>query len=237
VLNSDIPRFTSGALLYHPRNRWLHPTLGRWTSRDPNGLGQPVQQSWAMHGATADVSLSHPDIRASWTDGANLQQYVRGNPQMGGDEMGLFISLPGMMSTAMNMADMAADTLDQAYQGVGIGLMFASMLDAYVEAMDYDVDWALDWNQPDWLYSQSGSDGRNYGDYRIDWADDEEWLAEEDMNEPAMAGVIRIPTEFQAHTAHVGVARLVGIGDNACGKEAACGSASVNRATWRGWRS
>ena len=84
------PRLTNGGrVLYHARNRWLHPTLGRWTSRDPNGLGQPVQQSWSMHGLSTHVSLASPDIKLSWADGANLHQYVRDNPQTGGDAMGL----------------------------------------------------------------------------------------------------------------------------------------------------
>lgn len=99
-------RLVSNArLLYHARNRWLQPTLGRWTSRDPNGLGQPVQKSWAMHGLTADVSLADPDIRMSWTDGANLHQYVRGNPVMGGDAIGLesYVSNMGAMKIGVSV--------------------------------------------------------------------------------------------------------------------------------------
>jgi hypothetical protein len=154
---------SNARLLYHARNRWLQPSLGRWTSRDPNGLGQTVQQSWAMHGVTANVSLAEPDIRTSWTDGANLQQYVRGNPVMGGDEMGLFLGVLDTMISTYELADRAA--------GAGGAMMNAvrateNFLDSYSVSLLYDIEWALDWTASD-------DENRRFGlveDMTEDWS-------------------------------------------------------------------
>jgi len=54
-------RFDSETGLYHVRHRYYHPTLGRWTARDPGSYG----------------------------DGVNLYEYVAGSPGVSVDPLGL----------------------------------------------------------------------------------------------------------------------------------------------------
>ncbi len=58
-------RYDAETGLYHARNRFYHPLLGRWTSRDPAG----------------------------YVDGPSLYQYVRSNPTIAIDPSGMILSV------------------------------------------------------------------------------------------------------------------------------------------------
>ena len=73
-------RRDSESALYHVRNRSYHPTLGRWLSRDP-GTGRATNQGRAVG---QPASPKDP-----YGDGMNLYPYVKGNPTIGRDPMGL----------------------------------------------------------------------------------------------------------------------------------------------------
>ena len=55
-------RYDHESALHHVRNRWYHPTLGRWITRDPKG----------------------------YVDGMSLYEYVGSGPVVGVDPMGLY---------------------------------------------------------------------------------------------------------------------------------------------------
>ena len=82
-----------------------------------------------MLGNEAGAVLLQPSLSESTGDGANPYEYVRSGPVHGGDQLGLFFSLPGMMMTAMEMDDMAADNMGAAYMGVQTGLGLQNHID------------------------------------------------------------------------------------------------------------
>jgi hypothetical protein len=147
---------------YQMRNRDYRPQWGRFVQRDPNQTGQPV-----LMGSYHGQALTAPDIsfslEALYTDGHNLYQYLGSNPLNGSDPYGLF-GIMGGLSTGMGMADMAADTMEQGYQGVSMGLSLQGMLDDYAYMQEADLDWALDWDASDDWLNPIGGGGEEYDD-------------------------------------------------------------------------
>ena len=70
-------RFAPETEMYLARNRWLSPPLGRWIERDP---------------------LGH-------VDGANLYEYLRSDPVMAFDPLGLHACMPGPCSACVGSLD------------------------------------------------------------------------------------------------------------------------------------
>jgi hypothetical protein len=138
--------------LYQNRNRTYSPGLGRFLQRDPKDLGAPEAMTSAIHGRPSSTSLElcNPDQIAS--DGSNLYQHVGSNSVNALDPSGLdgFI---GAMMTGMDMADMASDAMDQAYQGVRMAFGLYSMLDNYLTGQMIDAEWADNWSWTDDWYS------------------------------------------------------------------------------------
>jgi len=65
-------RFDPESGLFHVRNRYYHPTLGRWTTREPQ--------------------LGHTQ-GSGYHDGMNIYQYGRGNPLVSTDSSGLVVTV------------------------------------------------------------------------------------------------------------------------------------------------
>jgi len=90
--------FITGAKgLYYNRNRFYSPTLGRFTTRDPNETGAPILAAIAVNGSTLDIVLQFPNGEALFGDGLNQFEYLRSRPQGSTDPMGLFV---GFLSVA-----------------------------------------------------------------------------------------------------------------------------------------
>ena len=106
----------------------------------------------------------------------------------GGDPLGLFFSLPGMMMTAMDMADMAADNMEAAYMGVQTGLGLQSHIDDYAVRQMHDVDWAMDWSRDDEASTHSVSFRNGTGV----WAEDDSYGDMGAPDGPAVASGARL---------------------------------------------
>ncbi len=75
--------------LYHNRNRWYSPDLGRFVQRDMNESALPILAVLAMNGAALDAFVSGMDPQGHFGDGANLYLYVGSNPVNALDALGL----------------------------------------------------------------------------------------------------------------------------------------------------
>ncbi len=75
--------------LYHNRNRWYSPDLGRFVQRDMNETALPILAVLAMNGAALDAFLSGFEPVGHYGDGLNLYLYAGANPLTRRDALGL----------------------------------------------------------------------------------------------------------------------------------------------------
>ena len=113
---------------------------------DPNASGQVVIGSIAHGGAVMGVRASEYDLKGRFGDGANLYQYVRGNPLSGSDPTGLFIGLLGPTNTLQFATDQMQTTMEHGGKAKA-GL--ESLFERYAVDQEHDLDWAGDWSQGD----------------------------------------------------------------------------------------
>jgi len=97
--------------LYYNRNRFYHPGLGRFTTRDPNETGMPILAALAMNGTSIDVFFGGFNGQRMYTDGLNLFQYESSNPMNRLDPAGLF-SLVDVTATSGFQNDRNAESAD-----------------------------------------------------------------------------------------------------------------------------
>jgi RHS repeat-associated protein len=76
--------------LYHNRNRWYSPALGRFTSRDPNETGMPIIEAMARNGEALTILASGLSAAGQFRGGMNLYGYLGSNPLNGLDPLGLY---------------------------------------------------------------------------------------------------------------------------------------------------
>jgi hypothetical protein len=139
----DLPRLTAGStLLAHARNRWLHTTLGIWTSTDPNASGQGVIGAAVSGGRGPDLSPIWSSLDALYSSGSNLSAAYAHDPLGQSDSLGLFI--PGI------------GPLDTLEMGIDIGMLAHELVSEYSANLDFDADWASDWSMGDDMHSRSG---------------------------------------------------------------------------------
>jgi hypothetical protein len=134
---NDTPRLVPFAQhVYQNRNRAYSPALGRYLQRDPNESGLVLLDSLAYHGETPTVAPSDMDLSAQHADGSNLYAYLGSNPWTRGDPLGLFITwlLPG-----------PSDFITGALQ---------SLVTEYAANLEWDVEWAGDWETGDDWHSR-----------------------------------------------------------------------------------
>lgn len=105
--------------LYYNRNRFYHPVLGRFTTRDPNESGMPILAALATNGEAIEVAFGGFNGQSLYGDGLNLYAFVKSNPINDNDPAGLF-SLLGMTATQQLQMDMNGQTAD-----MGIGILQA----------------------------------------------------------------------------------------------------------------
>ena len=79
------------------------------------------------------------DLQTLHTDGANFYQYLRGNPFMGSDPLGLFGFDAGVT---------------YAQVGFKIGSLAHDLVSIYSANQDSDADWAMDWSMPDEFHTR-----------------------------------------------------------------------------------
>ncbi len=143
--------------LYHNRNRWYSPDLGRFVQRDMNETALPVLAVLAMNGAALDAFLSGLDPHGQFSDGANLYLYVGANPVNRRDARGLyydpFEDVDGVLAGIVG-ENIAAVASAKSFlgQSMNIALMAGRLAFAFVPGSDAlmlslalmrgdDVDW------------------------------------------------------------------------------------------------
>ena len=146
------------SVVYHVRNRIYLPALGVWGQSDPNGTGQPVLASGAMHGMGPDALLGGiepPDVKTHYGDGVGTHGYLSASPLMQADPLGLLPTPWEAAGAAIN---------------VGIGAVrggLEGMTSQYAANMESDLDWAMDWSRGDDEHSRGDnawvSDAYDYG--------------------------------------------------------------------------
>jgi hypothetical protein len=73
-----------------------------------------------------------------------------------------FGGLGGLMMTGVDQWMMASDVLDQAYQGVSLGLSLMDRIDRYAAMQVVDAEWASNWNwSDDWFAPVPSSNSGN----------------------------------------------------------------------------
>jgi hypothetical protein len=82
-------------LMYYSRNRSFLASSGRFMQRDPNATGlMLVSQSGWYGGTTYAERIREYSLSWNLVDGVNTYLYLRGNPVLGSDPMGLQLALP-----------------------------------------------------------------------------------------------------------------------------------------------
>lgn len=129
-------------VIYHARNRAYMPSLGRFISADPNGVGVPTLDDLAFGGLPLGPGAVDPDFEVHLRDGMNVYAAYRSNPVRQRDPSGLFVN--------------PADLLGVAVMG-GVRYLrggLESLVGEYADNLDYDIEWAQDWDAPDDWHSR-----------------------------------------------------------------------------------
>ncbi len=175
-LSSDpptlVPRATS---IVHMRNRWYRADLGRFLTVDPNASGVQLVER-LKHGRSGAPTVAEFDLDSAMLDGANLYGYARGNPGLHGDEMGLSVDddddedsddfTPSLITPSLNWRQYVALPV-RAVAWVAKVVMVATgtvrgglegLTTAYATNLELDIDWAMDWSEPDDNHSRTNND-------------------------------------------------------------------------------
>jgi hypothetical protein len=107
-----------------------------------------VVGAMVSHGGALQISDPRVGVPALYADGLTLHMYLGGNPLNRLDPSGL-VGIMNVLSTSMNMADMAADAMEQAAIGVSLLAGLRSMIFEYAMGQVVDFEWAADWDQED----------------------------------------------------------------------------------------
>ena len=118
--------------IYHNRNRTYALGLGRFMQSDPNATGIAALETIAFHGTAISPAAMGMSLETLHLDGANLFQYIRGNPLIGSDPLGLFVPGP---------SDFISGALE-------------ALVTEYSDRLSYDVDWATNWEAEDQWHSR-----------------------------------------------------------------------------------
>jgi RHS repeat-associated protein len=131
---------TSG--LYYNRNRWYSPTLGRFTTKDPNETALAVVGAMVSNGRVLYSLIESLDGELYYDDGLNLYGRARCNPLRWTDSSGLLVlqlvdSVFGAnLQSRKAQSDLAAyDWVARGMAGVGLALFVAIYQDAIFEAI------------------------------------------------------------------------------------------------------
>jgi hypothetical protein len=119
--------------LCHNRNRLDDPAEGRFTGVDPNGLGVPVLGELAFGGEPLVLIARGPNLAQHFRNGPNSHIAYGNHPRQRVDPSGLNYGID---------------------VGVAVGQMAADLVSQYSLNLLDDIEWAMDWDQPDEFYSR-----------------------------------------------------------------------------------
>jgi len=111
--------------LYYNRNRFYHPGLGRFTTRDPNETGMPILAALAMNGTSIDVFFGGFSGQSMYGDGMNLYEYENSNPISHRDALGLYDDFDDMISDINGNRLYMIGTINEGARVAAIGLGLA----------------------------------------------------------------------------------------------------------------
>ncbi len=144
--------FITGAKgLYYNRNRYYSPTLGRFTTRDPNETALPIITAMAMNAQSLSIISGGFDGLTLYGNGMNLFQYVGDNPVNRLDPTGMW-SLLEMTVTAGKYAGTAAVVAGQASRVLGAAYAVVGALQyldgvTLLASMSMLNSWSNQWTQ------------------------------------------------------------------------------------------
>jgi hypothetical protein len=110
--------------LFHNRNRWYSPELGRFVSRDPNDTAMPLLLALLSNGKPLSVYLGFLDMQSHYADGMSLYAYQGANPLGHLDGLGLAWGMED------DIDDLIADRVGHALYALGTlneGAKYASL--------------------------------------------------------------------------------------------------------------
>ncbi len=142
--NPKPPRLTPSAkLLVQMRNRAYLPDQGRFLQADPNETAMTLVRATAPSGAVLGSEPGRLDLGGRFRDGGNLYAYLSGSGWKGSDPLGLWVNM---------LADAAGFGAEIVVRSLRGGL--ENMLEAYGANVEDDLEWAMDWSQPDDWHSR-----------------------------------------------------------------------------------
>ena len=133
--------------LYHARNRFYKPVLGRFIQRDVNETALPIITALAMNERAMSILMSGFNVQGLYGDGMNLYMFAGANPVNLRDPSGLFTYLD-TLETAANTAiiwGMTWATIHPTAMALAGGILAAANL--YMLAVDPDYQ-AMVMSQP-----------------------------------------------------------------------------------------
>ncbi|MBX3359544.1 MAG: hypothetical protein KF745_14080 [Phycisphaeraceae bacterium] len=120
-------------LVVHMRNRVYSPSLGRFFQRDPNATAAVLIEASVYHGRGLGAIAAAFSMEEMYGDGGSLYQYLRSNPGVHSDSLGLLVGYD--------------DAVMWFVGGMRGGM--EEMLGQYADNMSADVEWAADWEMGD----------------------------------------------------------------------------------------
>ncbi|MFN0010708.1 MAG: hypothetical protein ACKVS8_03590, partial [Phycisphaerales bacterium] len=165
-------------IVCHNLNRIYSPGLGRFMQSDPNGTGQPVLASAAMHGDNPGAMVGDLEEFACKTlygDGMNIHSYLSGSPLMHADPLGLStgggwqenydgVTLPlvGALD-GTGLTGMLTDVLGMYQQIRHLQGVVDNVVQQATFAQEGMVDDVLDWNSSDDTFLERTAYGQSSG--------------------------------------------------------------------------
>jgi len=132
-------------VVMHMRNRAYAPFTGRFLQRDMNATAAVVLGSMAHSRRGLAAGVSAFDAMELYGDGGSLYAYLGSSPFGRRDELGLRFG-----------ANLLGEAVLFGVRGLRGGL--EGMLDQYSGNQEADLDWAMDWSQPDDAHTRSNAD-------------------------------------------------------------------------------
>lgn len=106
--------------VYYNRNRFYSPTLGRFTTRDPNETALPILISLAMNALGIDLLSGQFNAESLFDGGMNLYEYESSSPVNTRDPLGLFDDFDDLIG---DLKGQRVATLGYIQEGAGFMLM------------------------------------------------------------------------------------------------------------------
>ncbi|MBX3404698.1 MAG: hypothetical protein KF699_14905 [Phycisphaeraceae bacterium] len=142
------------------RNRAYMPQLGRFLQPDPNATALTLIEATSFHGrgmGGVGALVAAFSMLSLYEDGGNLYQYVRSNPWRRSDPLGLESGEDEEDGPNWFEEGMDAFALLDPLPGPSDFIREAAkaIVEDYAANLEWDVEWALDWDLPDDWHSRT----------------------------------------------------------------------------------